>query len=114
MPFKPGQSGNPGGRPKGKIKQIAAKAREHADDVIAALAEIVEDKDEKTSDRIAAGKELLDRGIGKALAITTQIGGPLEDMSEDELREILADIRAVKATLTGEPSETLPAAATRH
>ena len=114
MPFKPGQSGNPGGRPKGKVKQIAAKAREHADAVVEELANIVMDKDEKASDRIAAGKELLDRGIGKSLNISTHVGGPLEDMNEDEVRELIEAVRAVRAELFGEQPDEAPEGTTQH
>lgn len=106
MTFKKGQSGNPGGRPKGKIKEIAAKAREHAEEVVNELIGIVRDKGAKDSDRISAGKELLDRGLGKSLTISTQIGGPLEDMNEDELRERLEQVKSIRAELAGLRDET--------
>jgi hypothetical protein len=114
MPFQPGQSGNPGGRPKGKVKQIAAKAREHAETVIEELAALVVDREAKDSDRIAAGKELLDRGIGKAINISTHVGGPLEDMNEDEVRDLIEQVRAVRAELFGEQPATGAKEATQH
>ena len=62
--FKPGQTGNPGGRPKG----IAALARQHAEADIDFLAELLDDETAPTSARIQAARELLDRGYGKPVA----------------------------------------------
>jgi hypothetical protein len=64
MPFKPGQSGNPGGRPKA-LMAVINLAREHTEASIAALAEIRDSKSAPDSARIAACVALLDRGWGK-------------------------------------------------
>lgn len=73
MPFVKGQSGNPGGMPKG-IADIKAMAREHAGAAIAALAEALKDPKQ----RVAAATVLLDRGFGKPVQeITGADGGPL-------------------------------------
>ena len=66
-PFKPGQSGNPGGRPKG----LGTKAREYGDKCIEVLADALDSDDVKT--RIAAARELLDRGYGKPLSTTAEV-----------------------------------------
>lgn len=60
--FQPGQSGNPGGRPKiePKIKELAQAACPKA---IRKLIALLDSSDEKTV--IAAANALLDRGIGK-------------------------------------------------
>lgn len=71
MPFAPGQSGNPGGRPK-ESGHIKALARKHTEDAIAVLASILGDPDAKGSERIAAAIALLDRGYGKP---TQPVGG---------------------------------------
>ena len=55
--FKPGQSGNPGGRPKG----IEALAREHTPAALAALVDALRSPRE----RVSAAVALLDRGWGK-------------------------------------------------
>lgn len=86
-PFKPGQSGNPGGRPKG----IAAAARQHTDRCIAVLAEALESPDART--RIAAAHELLDRGYGKAIAATASVSNPLGDLDDETLEAAIAAVK---------------------
>lgn len=88
MVFKPGQSGNPGGRPKG----IAAKAREHTDRALEVLVEGMDDGDPRV--RVAAAKELLDRGYGKAIAMTADVTNRLDDWSDDDLDAAISAIRA--------------------
>lgn len=90
-PFKPGQSGNPSGRPKG----IAAAAREHKDRCIQVLAEALESDDQKT--QIAAAKELLDRGYGKAIAMSADVTNRLDDLDDDTLSAGIDALRAAIA-----------------
>src|SRR5918993_604245 len=61
--FRPGQSGNPGGRPK-KLAEIVHLARSLAPDAIRALHEIAVGGRSEGA-RIAAAVALLDRGLGK-------------------------------------------------
>ena len=71
-PFKKGQSGNPGGRPK-MASDVKALAQDHCAAAIKKLAALMKSKDERTA--IAACKDLLDRGIGKAPQAHTGEGG---------------------------------------
>ena len=93
--FKAGQSGNPGGRPKG----IAARAREHTDRAIEVLVEGMEDDDRKV--RIAAAKELLDRGFGKPIAMTADVTNRLDDWTDDDISTAIDALRATLTTAGG-------------
>lgn len=94
--WKKGQSGNPGGRPKG----IQAKAREHTDKAIEVLVNGLDDKDPKV--RVAAAKELIDRGWGKAIQMTADISEKLDDLDDDVLNAAIATLRAA----IGAPDQT--------
>lgn len=62
--FKPGQSGNPGGRVK-VDQRVTDLAREHTDVAIKCLVEICGDEDAAKNSRVAAAVALLDRGWGR-------------------------------------------------
>jgi hypothetical protein len=64
MTFKPGVSGNPGGRPK-VVGELRALAREHTAAALAALVEIVGSKKAPPAARVAAANAILDRGYGR-------------------------------------------------
>jgi Family of unknown function (DUF5681) len=64
-PFKPGQSGNPGGRPKG-LGHVRELARQRTDAAIVTLEGVM--KHGRTDQaKVAAAVALLDRGWGKPL-----------------------------------------------
>ena len=64
MAFQPGQSGNPGGRPR-ENAEVKALARQYTERAILTLASIMQNEDAKGSERVAAASALLDRGYGK-------------------------------------------------
>ena len=61
--IRPGQSGNPGGRPKGLI-EVVTLARAQTRAAIRPLADIIQDGQSEAA-HIAAANALLDRGWGK-------------------------------------------------
>ena len=62
--FKPGQSGNPSGRPK-VIGHVQELARAQTDAAIRTLTEIHGDPSQPAPARVAAAQALLDRAWGK-------------------------------------------------
>jgi hypothetical protein len=84
MKFPRGQSGNPGGRPKvlGEVQELA---RQYAPAAIAELARLALKAKNETA-RIAAIRELLDRGYGRsrqAMEISAPAGDPLQLLFEE-------------------------------
>ena len=77
--FAPGQSGNPGGRPKDEHR-VAELARSYTVEAIDTLVELMRDgKDERV--RGTAAQALLDRGWGKAKAeVVTNAEGSYLDV----------------------------------
>ena len=103
-PFPKGVSGNPGGRPKG----IAAKAREHTDSALDVLVNGLTDADGRI--RIAAAKEILDRGYGKALTMTADISNKIEEFDDESLDAAISALRSAISsdgeTDSGEVAQT--------
>lgn len=62
--FKPGQSGNPTGRSKA-FAEMVAQAQEYSPKIVVMLFEMAMDINQKPTDRITAGRELLDRAWGR-------------------------------------------------
>jgi hypothetical protein len=63
-PFKKGQSGNPGGRPK-VVAEVKELAREHTAEAIQTLVSIMDNPKAAPASRVSAANALLDRGYGK-------------------------------------------------
>lgn len=65
MPFAPGQSGNPGGRPKDdeETREVKALARQNSKKAILKLVEWMDSENPKAS--VSACNSILDRGFGK-------------------------------------------------
>ena len=72
--FKPGFSGNPGGRPKDELK-VAELARSYTVEAVETLVDLMRhSKDDRV--RGTASQALLDRGWGKAKVEVSASGGP--------------------------------------
>ena len=68
MPFKPGQSGNPNGRPRVRLpdgRSLSDVAKEHTPAALRALVSILRDKQSPAAARVQAATALLDRGWGR-------------------------------------------------
>ena len=74
-PFKKGQSGNPGGRPK-VIAEVKDLAREYTSEAIETLVSIMTNPKSAPAARVSAANSLLDRGYGKPPQHITGEGGP--------------------------------------
>ena len=92
MPWQPGQSGNPAGRPRGSrnrlgeafVDDLCADWKENGPQVIVA----VRKDDPSTYLRVVASI------LPKELAVSNT---PLDEISDDELLELLAKLRAIIA-----------------
>ena len=63
-PFKKGQSGNPGGRPK-VVAEVKELAKEHTVEAIQTLVSIMTNPKFAPAARVSAANALLDRGYGR-------------------------------------------------
>ena len=75
-PFKKGQSGNPGGRPK-VVAEVKELARAHTAEAIQTLVSIMTNPQSAPAARVSAANALLDRGYGKPPQHITGEGGPV-------------------------------------
>ena len=75
MPYKPGQSGNPRGRPKWAKDGLDVRdlARKHTDFAMGVLVDVATNGKHENA-RVAAAQALLDRGWGKPPQ-SVEIGG---------------------------------------
>lgn len=88
--FKPGQSGNPRGREKGIAKRVRDLIGNDPSQILSVMLDIALDEDQKTVDRIMAGRELLDRGYGKAPTHAPVEGG--DPLGKSELDEAITGL----------------------
>jgi hypothetical protein len=95
--FRPGQSGNPTGRPKRSTtiearriyRDVADAARELTGDAINTLADIMKNPNAPAAARVSAAQALLDRGYGKpAQAIEVNAEPDLAHLSDEDLETL--------------------------
>jgi hypothetical protein len=95
--FQSGQSGNAGGRPR-SASAIQLLALRYCREAVELAARIMREGTKDDSVRLAAIREILDRGVGKPVAavdLSLTLAKRLEDMSPDELREFRAKYAAM-------------------
>jgi len=97
MPWKPGESGNPGGRPKA-VREALALAREKSKRAVERLIEWMESSNPKAS--VVACMAILDRAAGKPVQsvkkTVTHVKKSPRDLSLDELERHIAEIAREK------------------
>lgn len=89
MPFSPGQSGNPGGRPSPRA-DLARRVRDAVGDcvhdVVAALLDVARDPRASHRDRVAACREILARGWARP----ARVPDAETARAADELRALIS------------------------
>jgi hypothetical protein len=95
MPFQKGNPGRPRGALNKNVAEIKALAMQSAPDAIKELKHLMKHA-ELEATRVAAAKELLDRGIGKAtqhVEANLSIFDNMSDAEQSALFEVLEYIR---------------------
>lgn len=78
-----------------RYRSIAALAREHGERAVEVLVAGMESGDARV--RVAAAKEILDRGFGKAVAMSVDLSNRLDAFDDTELEAALPILDAVAA-----------------
>jgi Family of unknown function (DUF5681) len=65
--FRPGVSGNPGGRPKGLARRVRELVGENGEAIAEYMHSVMNDEQARSADRLEAAKWLADRGFGNAV-----------------------------------------------
>lgn len=82
--WKPGQSGNPGGRPA-VIREVRDIARGHTATAMDTLVAIMTNSEAPPAARVAAAAHVLDRGYGKPVQNVNTTVRTIKQMTDDEL-----------------------------
>lgn len=92
--WKPGQSGNPGGRPR-SVKELAEKSREYTDAVYAQFEEMLKNPHTRDETRLAICRELLDRAYGRPTQDIGLHGSEEKPPIKHDVKLTAAEMRAV-------------------
>lgn len=100
-PFKEGQSGNPGGKPKAPteiMRSVRTLAGLHSTQAIQVLIDIMNDRKCTVNSRVTAATAILDRAIGKPkefLEITKT--NPFDEMTIQQIMGMVDNIKMARA-----------------
>lgn len=72
-------------------RNISALARELAPQAIAKIGELLNSQDERV--RLSAAEHVLDRAIGKPVAMTADVTDRLDEFTDEQLDAAIADIQ---------------------
>lgn len=107
MTFRPGQSGNPSGRPIHRTRDgrtVSDLAREHTEEAIATLVEVMRDTKAPAAARAMAADKILNRGWGQApqtIAVTDdRTPRDLSTLTDEQL-EAIETLRTIDALDAG-------------
>jgi hypothetical protein len=95
---------------KATVRNIAAIARAAAPKAIEKLEALIDDPDPKVA--IAAAAHILDRAVGKPLAMTADVTDRLDEFTDDELDAAIASIQDRIGVAAKAESEKGPTATT--
>jgi hypothetical protein len=92
--FMPGQSGNPGGRPKGLARRVRELVGDDGNAIAQFMFSTMMDPTARMADRLDAGRWLADRGFGRAVqALDVGVGQlpalDLNALSTEDLESML-------------------------
>jgi hypothetical protein len=105
-PFKKGQSGNPGGRPK-VVAEIRELARAHTAEAIHTLVSIMTNPKSPPAARVSSANALLDRAFGKPPHdVTSQTAGYFALLPQpcETAEEWMAMVEYRNAVTSGPPT----------
>jgi uncharacterized protein DUF5681 len=104
--FMPGQSGNPGGRPKGLGRRVRELVGEDGELIAVYMLSVMTDERARTADRIEAAKWLADRGFGRsvqphAVDVATDHYIDVTKVSNEDLDALLGIVERYAPGLAG-------------
>lgn len=111
--FKPGQSGNPSGRPKKTAEEFELVAACKAKTMAAlAVMERIMTSGENERNQLAAALAIIERGHGKSIERKEIRTGPLDNLQHDDLKQLNDAIQQIHGA--GAELISAGASSTRH